>query len=293
MGTLARKQELGFAAAAILAAGAVFYLFVSAPPRPPDELVFLEGPLEEPEYLGLVSPMRQSSTGTINALLVFAQFADEGHLGEDIPAYADQLFDPNLPGSFAHFYDVMSFGQLRVEGTVLPKRYTSSDPHSAYLAKVPGQKGSYHKFTRNILEQVDVDVDLTQFDNDGPDGIPNSGDDDTAVDFIFVLVRSVPKGFLKGGATGIAGLGRDFRSTDPSIKGRMIAMRGKRFMGAILQTENFVQTTGIMAHEFGHALGLPDLYDKSFQDAPDQDPSEDGAGIGKWGLMGRGWSGTG
>ena len=293
MGILARKQRLGFAAAAIVAAGAVFYLFISAPPPAPEEFVFTEGPLEEPGVLGLVHPFRQSSTGTLNVLLVFAQFKEEAHLGDGIPAFADQLFDPELPGSFTHFYDVMSFGQLKVEGTVLPKRYTSSKPSSEYLARTPGAKGSYHKFTRDILEQVDVDVDLTQFDNDGPDGIPNSGDDDTAVDFIFVLVRSVPKGFLKGGATGIAGLGRDFRSTDPSIKGRMIAMRGKRFMGAILQTENFVQTTGIMAHEFGHALGLPDLYDKSFQDAPDQDPSEDGAGIGKWGLMGRGWSGTG
>jgi hypothetical protein len=49
-----------------------------------------------------------------------------------------------------------------------------------------------------------------------------------------------------------------------------------------------------MAHEFGHALGLPDLYDKSFQDDPDQDPSEDSAGIGRWGLMGwgaHGWNG--
>ncbi|NKB67401.1 MAG: T9SS type A sorting domain-containing protein [Candidatus Latescibacteria bacterium] len=45
-----------------------------------------------------------------------------------------------------------------------------------------------------------------------------------------------------------------------------------------------------MAHEFGHALGLPDLYDVAFGD-----PQGDSAGIGGWGLMGwgaYGWSGT-
>ena len=44
-----------------------------------------------------------------------------------------------------------------------------------------------------------------------------------------------------------------------------------------------------MAHEFGHALGLPDLYDLKYTG-----PEDDSAGIGKWGLMGwgaHGWEG--
>jgi len=270
---------------------------VSSPPPAPAKQVFVEAPLEGPAFLGIVSAISQSSTGTINVLLIFAQFANERHLGEGIPAYADQLFDPGLPGSFAHFFDVMSFGQLKVEGTVLPKRYTSSDPSSKYLANTPAQQGKFSTFTRDILKQVDVDVDLTKFDNNGVDGIPNSGDDDGNVDYIFVLMRSVPEGFIQGKANGHAGLGRDFRSKDPGINGRNIGLMGKHWKGSLLEEGRgeggFVWTTGIMAHEFGHALSLPDLYDISFLKAPGQDPSEDGAGIGKWGLMGRGWAGTG
>lgn len=49
-----------------------------------------------------------------------------------------------------------------------------------------------------------------------------------------------------------------------------------------------------MAHEFGHGLGLPDLYDTSFLITPGQNPAEDGAGVGAWSLMGwgaHGWKG--
>jgi M6 family metalloprotease-like protein len=41
---------------------------------------------------------------------------------------------------------------------------------------------------------------------------------------------------------------------------------------------------GVFAHEFGHVLGLPDLYDTSYQSA----------GVGEWCLMGGGsWGGNG
>ena len=48
-----------------------------------------------------------------------------------------------------------------------------------------------------------------------------------------------------------------------------------------------------MAHEFGHFLGLPDLYDLSVSIQGESDPEEDSGGIGYWGIMGhgnRGWN---
>ena len=60
------------------------------------------------------------------ALVIFAQFKDGG--AQDIsPAWAADLFNTELPGSFAHFYHEMSRGRLRVEGQVLPRRYRSRE----------------------------------------------------------------------------------------------------------------------------------------------------------------------
>ena len=263
--------------------------YVRREPTPPavPSSPFVEGPMEEVTRLGLVA-LRQPSKGTLSVLVIYAQFQDEAGLGEEIPADAEQFFDPELPGSFTHYYNEMSFGQLRVQGTVLPKRYTSDQPASAYLAATSSQKGRYGDFAAEILKKVDADVDMGQFDNDGPDGIPNSGDDDRIVDYVFLVMRSVPHNFLLGRATGIAGLGRDVVTQEKNPKGRAIMVLRKRYVGSILDERSYAQTVGIMTHEFGHGLGLPDLYDVSFQDAPDQDPSEDSAGIGRWVLMGHG-----
>ena len=52
---------------------------------------------------------------------------------------------------------------------------------------------------------------------------------------------------------------------------------------------SFAQTVGSMAHEFGHSLGLSDLYDLGYDN-----PAADSAGIGRGGVMGwvaHGWNG--
>ena len=61
------------------------------------------------------------ASGRMYALVVFAQFADEGSAQDAPPSFANDLFDPDLPGSLSHFYDEMSHGQFRMEGRVLPK----------------------------------------------------------------------------------------------------------------------------------------------------------------------------
>ena len=228
--------------------------------------------------------------GKVNVLVVFARFADDPH--SPVPTYGGDLFDVKLPGSFSHFYHTMSFGQLQVTGTVLPKRYVSERPHSAYVAERADEIGHYGQFVGEILRQVDADIDLGQFDNDGADGVANSGDDDGLVDYLFVNFLSAPSGFIIGRASGIAGLGlkTDYSTADVGIDGAPISVRGTFPQGAVVQEGTFAQTVGSMAHEFGHSLGLPDLYDLDYNE-----PAADSAGIGKWGLMGwgaHGWNGA-
>ena len=229
------------------------------------------------------------TSGRVKVLALFAQFKDEAPL--PLPDYAAHLLDPDRPGSLTHFYHTMSFGQLVVEGKVLPKRYRSDQGAAAYLSSDPEQMGDFNQFATEILRQVDREVDFGAFDNDGPDGAPNSGDDDGFVDYVFINVHSVPYGFLLRGATGIGGiLTANFVSQDVGRDGTPIRIRRGNGYGAIQREGTFAQTVGVMAHEFGHGLGLPDLYDLAYED-----PSDDSAGIGRWGLMGwgaHGWNGN-
>ncbi len=229
--------------------------------------------------------------GGVHALVVFAKFNGEATHILQAPAFAADLFDSQKIGSLAHFYDTMSFGQFRLRGTALPKRYSSKQAAATYLATQPGEAGDYGRFVREILERADRNVDFAQFDNDGPDGQPNSGDDDGIVDYIFVNVLSAPHNFLLGGATGIANLGLQgvFYTRDLGISGNPIEIRSGAKHGSISQEGTWAQTVGVMAHEFGHALNLPDLYDLEYAG-----PQDDSAGIGRWGLMGwgaLGWNG--
>ena len=249
------------------------------------------GPLAGAAAKPLVDPHQPlPSQGRLHALVIFAQFKDEAH--KPVPPFAEEIFAPQRPGSFTHFYTTMSFGQLQVAGTVLPKRYSSERPSSAYLSSAANERGDYGTFTAEILAQVEVDIGLQQFDNDGPDGMPNSGDDDGVVDYVFIVTRSIPANFLLGRATGIAGLNDvEYLSGATSPQGRTIKISGHRNHGAIFQEGTYSQIIGTMVHEFGHSLGLPDLYEWFYSaDAPERDS----AGIGKWGLMGwgaMGWHG--
>jgi len=248
-----------------------------------------EGPPAPATAAAKVAVIPRASTRPIHVLVIFAQFKDETL--RPVPAYAEALFDPDLPGSFAHFYRTMSSGQLAVRGTVLPKRYVSSQAAAAYLATGTGERPPFATFALEILAQVDRDIDFGRFDSDGADGIPNSGDDNGYVDYIFINMPSTPRGFIRGGATGIAGLrlrGGTFTTQDTRPDGRPIRIAGAISYGALQQEGRFDQTVGAMAHEFGHGLGLPDLYDTNYNS-----PSQDSAGIGHWGLMGwgaHGWN---
>ena len=224
-----------------------------------------------------------SQTGHIHALTIFAHFADERSLGSEIPSFATRIF-AEQPGSLTHFYREMSRGQFTLTGEVLPRWYVALNNADAYA----GEESGYGRFAREVITAVDADVDFGRYDNDGPDGVPNSGDDDGYVDFIFLVSASAPTGFITEEATGVARLGlfNDFVSKDRAQRGGFIQVRSDN--GTVQLGRSFAEAAGSMAHEFGHFLGLPDLYDRDSGTEPD----DDSGGIGYWGLMGhgnRGW----
>ena len=140
------------------------------------------------------------ASGRRHAVALFARFRDQAET--PLPPWSEHLFDPHRPGSFSHFYHTMSFGQFRVTGMVDDRQYESEGERSSYLANLPAEPGNFGRFSLEILEQADAHIDFSDFDNDGPDGLPNSGDDDGFVDAVFIVLSSVPRNFFLGGSTG-------------------------------------------------------------------------------------------
>ena len=242
------------------------------------------------------------ATGNLHALVLFGTFEDDTVSSLTAPAFADSLFLADLPGSLTHFFNEMSHGQYQLSGAVSAKMYRSRDGAADYIFR-SGVSGNFGRFVEEIVDAADADIDFGAYDNDGPDGEPNSGDDDGFVDALFIAVPEIPSGFLVSEANGVAilGLSSNLPTDDLSQNGGRILIRddlrvGRPPGGTIQEGRTFASTVGIMAHELGHLLGLPDLFDTGFSSLGELGSTDDSAGIGYWGLMGhgaRGWQDLG
>jgi M6 family metalloprotease-like protein len=129
-------------------------------------------------------------------------------------------------------------------------------------------------------------VDWGQFDNDGLDGIPNSADDDGYVDMA-IFVHPALDGACGGGTNNHIWSHRyqlvnPYVTKTPAHNGGFIRVRDYTFQsgvgGSTACDTTQIMPVGTAAHESGHGLDLPDLYDLSFATE----------GIGEWGIMGSG-----
>ena len=182
--------------------------------------------------------------------------------------------------SFSDYWREVSGGLLEVEGTVTPwirlprgaAHYLSERDHGW------ARFGHVGEFRLEALRAADRLLDFSEFDNDGPDGIPNSGDDDGYVDFVaLVYATRCPDG-RAGAIWPHRGAMPPFETADTAANGEPILISDYVILPAIEPGTCEPMHIGLLAHETGHALGLPDLYD---YDGSSQ-------GIGAWGLMGTG-----
>jgi M6 family metalloprotease-like protein len=195
----------------------------------------------------------------------------------------ERLFGPSQGDtmSFSDYWHEVSGGLLKVDGAVTPW-VTLRRPARHYLA--PEQYG-WSSFGRiidlrtEVLRAADRLVDFSQFDNDGPDGIPNSGDDDGYVDFVAILYALPCPGDGRAGAIWPHRAAMPpFETSSIGANGEPILIADYVILPAVDPASCGPLPIGVLAHEAGHALGLPDLYD---YDGTSQ-------GIGAWGLMGTG-----
>jgi M6 family metalloprotease-like protein len=236
-----------------------------------------------------VVPIRFSNTDT-TTLFTTAQ-------------YQDLFFSPapvGRPYSLKTYYEQLSNGNITMSGTVFP--WTRADSSAAYYengcngvgVQNPCSDGGarFGTLLLGALAKVSSGADSINvwkaFDNDGPDGVPNSGDDDGYVDFVTFLQPEIDGAcgtvhiwahrFVIGGWNG----GSPFVTKSPSANGGFIKISDYTIQsgqgGNSACTPGQIMPIGTVAHETGHAFGLPDLYD-----------TQGGTqGIGEFGLMGSG-----
>jgi M6 family metalloprotease-like protein len=231
-------------------------------------------------------------SGTSYVPVLMGKFSNTGADPYPTATLQTKLFSPPPALSMTSLYDEMSYGSLNLTGTVYGW-YQASNIDTYYEGGCNGlcESAKTGQFILEVLQLADPAVDFGTYDNDGPDGAPNSGDDDGFVDFVAIVH---PEGGAECGGTNlwshrwVVGGWPEFGSQpwvtdDPRTGGGSIVVWDYTIQPALGSGSTGCGPgtieIGVFCHEFGHAFGLPDLYDW------DGGASE---GIGHWGLMGSG-----
>ncbi len=213
------------------------------------------------------------STGTHKAILLLIDYPDQpfSHTNTEFNNLCNlNGYSVNgQAGSFKDFYYDVSYGNLTVNTDVLGW-YTASQNKAYY-----GDE-STTRATDLVREAVDAaeaaGVDFSQYDGDG-DGLAD----------VIMVIHS-------GRGQEESGVAADIWSHRWALVagGNHVNYDGVWINDYIIQPEKYgpaqITNIGVLCHEFGHALGLPDLYDT--------DGSSEG--IGRWCLMSSGsWNNQG
>lgn len=180
--------------------------------------------------------------------------------------YAHPGSESDYTGSMRDYYNEVS-GELFTVTGVVTEWYRAAEPLDYYVAGENGTGMNYPRNSQGLVEEIvtlaDDDIDFSDYDNDG-DGIVDA----------LVIVHAGPGAEMFG--RGEAG-DRYIWSHKWSVR-ENIVLDDVMIRGYNVNPQD--GTIGVFCHEFGHTLGLPDLYDIDGSSS----------GIGEWGLMsGGGW----
>ena len=218
-----------------------------------------------------------ANNSSLNLPVLCAQYEDIRNDEFDISDLQQKLFGQWSTGTMRDYYMEVSGNSLELNGNVFGWYKLSGNRYYYYR-----YQNHFDDLLTELFTIADDSIDFSQFDNDGPDGLPNSGDDDGYVDVVFVVHSGTGAEETNGPEIWShfgkykSQTGSDFVTNDLGINNAPILINNYITVPAI-QLSRMVEI-GVFCHEFGHALGLPDLYDRDGSSA----------GIGNWGLMGHG-----
>jgi M6 family metalloprotease-like protein len=230
-------------------------------------------------------------SGTFRFPVLLGSYPNETTPGESVDAVAAQFFDgPNPTGTITEYYEEASGGRVQLIGEPMDWQVSSLSRQEVTGGesglRPPSRVGEF--ILELLVANDDGSVDWGRYDNDGPDGVPNSGDDDGRVDVLAVIHPT--HGAECGGpgnATRIwshrwnllSAAGQEYVTGSPSANGGFIRVLDYTIQPVRNCGNDDINDIGVFAHELGHGFGLPDLYATG---------GAGHAGIGTWGLMGSG-----
>lgn len=224
------------------------------------------------------------SNGNIKAVLVYFKFKGDvfdlppytdtwpSSLGTDLPNWAYNVLSPSVQSSYPNpslsgFFKNMSFGNFQFIGDEYPQNgrvYESRDPKETYFNFCGGGPKRLSYGVYEALTDLDAEIDYTQYDNDGPDGVANSGDDDGYVDFIVMWFRFHMAGCTDGSPySGIANLTGFNSEFIPGVYEIITNDVGRNGQNIKISPNSGVISEGlsdkginIFAHEIGHKMNF-------------------------------------
>lgn len=243
--------------------------------------------------MAALGPKEGVVTGTLRIPVILGLFLDSP---PDVVPYAKDVVQGEYfgddPGTITAYYEEVSGSRVTLLGDV--RDWTRSDLTRAEATGgqsglIPGTTGA---FIVDLLRKLPPDMDWGIYDNDGPDGRPNSGDDDGFVDALAVL-HPTPGAECGGpekdnriwshrwSLRAAARVSGGWATATPSAEGGVIRVDDYVVQPVYTCNGTALNEIGVFTHELGHAFGLPDLYDTNDSNGKHQ-------GAGNWELMATG-----
>lgn len=220
------------------------------------------------------------ASGNTNVLIIMVQFpADPADPDGAQPAVSASFTaaqaDANLfggtatgPGNMTDYYAEVSYGALNLIGTVVGPYTLAHDKNDYDDGPLDARA-----MVAEAIALADPDIDYNDFDNDGDGWVDNVA--------VMYAGNGPDNGGYEGADPDVNRLWPHASSLAAPVAVDGINAQTYYISPELLSSAPRLRTIGVYAHEFGHKLGLPDLYDTD--DAPD-----DSDGIGHWCLMASG-----
>ena len=213
---------------------------------------------EEPDTNMLImsNPSPMASTGTRKVAALAIEFTDVTHAGTNtIAKMQNKLTGSN---SMKSYYDEVSYDTMTIDGSAFG--WYQADNDMAYYGRPESGNHDSRKFYELVAEAVraaDPYVDFSQYDTNR----------DRIIDGICLI---------HAGRDEATGGGQNAIWSKQSVYPGTLRVDGV-YLGYYF-TVSEQSPIGVYVHEFGHMLGLPDLYDTDYSST----------GVGVWDVMGSG-----